>query len=230
MEKPRIGITSDHVKRLEKYRKSVEEAGGEVTVLLPGSYSEGALADLDGLLLTGGGDIDASEFGDENNPQVYGINRKRDKMELDLVREAKKRGTPVFGICRGLQVMNVAMGGTLIQHIPDEIQSQLEHFGVDDRQELMHDVSIQENTKLHDIIGKSRIGVNSIHHQSIKKLGNGLVKTAWADDGVIEGIENPDARFFLAVQWHPEEFVDRGGTFRVLFESFVAAASKAIKE
>jgi putative glutamine amidotransferase len=228
MKKPRIGIAADRPKRLPKYQASVELAGGEVTALYPDSIQPDALDHLDGLLLTGGGDVDASEFHDINHPTVHHVNRPRDQMELRLTREAFTRGIPVFGICRGMQVMNIAQGGNLIQDIPDETKTLLVHADSDSssRQNLVHEVSVQEGTLLHRILGMDRVGVNSFHHQAVKDLGKGLIATAWADDGVIEGIELPDSRYFLGVQWHPEEFVDHGAIFHSLFESFVNACKK----
>jgi putative glutamine amidotransferase len=226
MSKPRIGIAVDRARRAPKYQRSVEQVGGDVEVLLPDQVSLNVLDHLDGLLLTGGGDIDASEFHEENHPQVHHIDKNRDQMELSLTREALQRGIPVFGICRGVQVMNVALGGNLIQHIPDEIRSLIVH---DDsksvRHNLVHEVSILKDSRLHRIIGKDRVGVNSFHHQSIKDLGKGLIATAWSDDGVVEGIELPGEQYFLGVQWHPEEFIDHGAIFHSLFESFVEASN-----
>jgi putative glutamine amidotransferase len=227
MKMPRIGIAADRPKRLTKYQASVERAGGEVQPLYPDSIPADALDHLDGLLLTGGGDVDASEFHDINHPTVHHVNRPRDQMELSLTREALRRGIPVFGICRGMQVMNIALGGNLIQDIPDEIQSLLAHDDSDSsRQNFAHEVSVQEGTFLHRILGKDRVPVNSFHHQAVKDLGKGLIATAWSDDGVIEAIELPDSSYFLGVQWHPEEFVDHGAIFHSLFETFVNACKK----
>jgi putative glutamine amidotransferase len=218
MKKPLIGIAADKPRRIPKYVRSIEKAGGEVEILYPDSYSPEVLEHLDGLLLTGGGDIDAAEFSEENHPKNHTINPKRDAMELSLTRAALSQNIPVFGICRGLQVMNVAMGGNLHQDIPghdDEKNS---------RQNVAHDVTIREGTKLHEIIGKEKIGVNSFHHQAAKDLGKGLIATATSQDGFVEGIENPNAKYFLGVQWHPEEFVDQQTDFHELFDSFINAA------
>ncbi len=224
MKKPRIGIASDRPGRVLKYQLSIGRAGGETETLLPGFERQNVLDHLDGLLLTGGGDIDASEFQDVNHPSVHSINRPRDEMELSLTRAALRRGIPVFGICRGLQVMNVALGGNLIQHIPDEIKTMIVHDDSENtRQNLAHEIVIQDGTLLHRILGETRISVNSFHHQAIKDLGNGLIKSAWSEDGIVEGVELPNASYFLGVQWHPEEFVNDGAIFHSLFESFVTA-------
>jgi putative glutamine amidotransferase len=214
------------MRRVPKYQRSLERAGADVEVLLPGAVSPHVLDHLDGLLLIGGGDIDAKEFREENHPKVHHVDKNRDQMELNLTREALHRGIPVFGICRGVQVMNVALGGNLIQHIPDEIRTSIVHDDSESvRHNLVHEVSIRKDSRLHQIIGKDRVGVNSFHHQSIKDLGKGLIATAWSDDGVVEGIELPGPRYFLGVQWHPEEFIDHGAIFHELFESFVEACN-----
>ncbi|MCI0413503.1 gamma-glutamyl-gamma-aminobutyrate hydrolase family protein [bacterium] len=223
MKKPLIGIASDGMRRVPKYQRSVELAGADVEVLLPRAVTMDVIDHLNGMLLTGGGDIDAKEFDEVNHPMVHHINRDRDEMELTLTREALRRGIPVFGICRGVQLINVALGGNLIQHIPDEIKTLIVHDSKKAPGNPGHDVSILQGTRLHAIIGKDRVSVNSFHHQSVKDLGKGLIATAWSDDGVVEGLELPDARYFLGVQWHPEEFVDHGATFHSLFESFVNA-------
>jgi putative glutamine amidotransferase len=226
MSKPRIGIAVDSPGRAPKYQRSVERAGANVEVLLPDTVTPDVLDHLDGMLLTGGGDIDAAEFRDVNHPMVHHVDKNRDQMELSLTREAKRRGIPVFGICRGVQVMNVALGGNLVQHIPDEIRTMIVHDDSENvRHNLVHEVSILKGSQLHRIIGKDRVGVNSFHHQSIKDLGKGLIATAWSDDGVVEGVELPGTQYFLGVQWHPEEFVDHGAIFHSLFESFVEACN-----
>ena len=229
MTRPKIAIAADRPKRIPKYQLAIEEAGGEAQSFFPDSTWENALDSSDGLLLTGGGDIDAAEFHEENHPAVHGVDTNRDKMELTLTRYALQKNIPVLGICRGLQVMNVALGGTLIQDIPDHLRTYVIHDDTpNSRQNLVHEVEIQQGTMLFRIVGTNRIGVNSFHHQAIKDLGKGLIKTAWADDGVIEAVELPpkDARFFLAVQWHPEEFVKHGGMFDSLFEAFVDSCRK----
>jgi putative glutamine amidotransferase len=224
MNRPLIGIASDGPKRVGKYQRSVEQVGAQVESIFPDSYDRHVLDRMDGLLLTGGGDIDASEFDEANHPEVHSVDKKRDEMELTLTRQALQHGIPVFGICRGIQVMNVALGGNLIQHIPDEIRSILVHDdSKNSRQNLVHEVSIRDGTLLHRILEKDRLAVNSFHHQSVKQLGDGLIANAWSDDGVIEGIELPGENYFLGVQWHPEEFVEHGALFSKLFESFVDA-------
>jgi putative glutamine amidotransferase len=225
MNKPLIGIAADRPKRVTKYQLSVEQAGAEVEALFPESYDRNVLDHIDGLLLTGGGDIDASEFNEVNHPDVHNVDKERDEMELTLTRQALERSIPVFGICRGIQVMNVALGGNLIQHIPDEIRPMLVHDdSKNSRQNLVHEVSIREGTLLHRILEKDRLAVNSFHHQSVKQLGRDLIANAWSDDSVVEGIELPGENYFLGVQWHPEEFVEHGALFAKLFESFVEAS------
>jgi putative glutamine amidotransferase len=219
MKTPLIGIAADKPRRVPKYQRSVEDAGGEIMTLYPESFSIEVLDRLDGLLLTGGGDIDASEFDEDNHPQVYNVDPKRDAMELALTRKAVEKNLPVLGVCRGLQVMNVALGGNLIQHLEGHDNSDSQ------RHNIAHSINILEGTKLRSILGKASAGVNSFHHQAAKTLGNRLVVSAWSPDNVIEGIEIPDAAYFIGVQWHPEEFVDFGKDFQALFDSLVEASS-----
>jgi putative glutamine amidotransferase len=224
MNKPLIAIAAARPKKVIKYQLSVEQVGAEVEALFPESFDGTVLDRADGLLLTGGGDIDASEFDEVNHAAVCGVDKKRDEMELSLTRQALERGIPVFGICRGIQVMNVALGGSLIQHIPDEVRTTVVHDdSKNSRQNLVHEVRILEETLLHRVLQKDRLAVNSFHHQSVKQLGRGLIANAWSDDGVVEGIELPGENYFLGVQWHPEEFVEHGALFARLFESFVEA-------
>ncbi len=225
MKKPIIGIAVDRLKRLPPYQHSVEQAGGEVDVLLPESFSEEGMGDLDGVLLAGGGDVAAEEFGEEQHPKSHRPNKLRDRMELRLTQFALEKDLPLFGICRGLQVMNVALGGTLFQDIPDQKPSEILH---DDRsgkrKDPAHHVVIHEKSVLHSILRAERFEVNSFHHQAIKKLGTGLIPTAWAEDGIIEGIELPGRSFFLGVQWHPEEYWDSPSPFRSLFHALIEAS------
>ncbi len=218
MKKPLIGVAADKPRRVPKYQRSIEAAGGEIETFYPETFSIDVMDRLDGIVLTGGGDIDAAEFDEENHPKVYSVDPKRDAMELSLTREAVARNMPVLGICRGLQVMNVALGGNLIQHLENHDDSK------SSRTHIAHEVKILEGTKLHKILGATSIGVNSFHHQAAKNLGDQLIATAWSPDDIVEGIEIPDADYFVGVQWHPEEFVDFGKDFQALFDTFVEAA------
>lgn len=216
------------MQRIPPYQTSVEMAGGQAEIILRDADANHAPDDMDGLLLTGGGDIDPSYFGEEPDPLIRTIDKSRDQLEMALISEAVNRNIPVFGICRGLQLMNVSLGGTLIQDIASHIQSTVLHddHAHSSRQNLAHAVKIEPDTLLHSILKSDHVEVNSFHHQAIGKLGENLKATAWADDGIVEAIELPDRPFFLAVQWHPEEFWREPSRFGALFERFVEASRK----
>ena len=199
---------------------------GEDTATLRGVY-EG----LDGVFLPGGADIDPASYGAERQPTCDRSDPPRDRVELMLVQWAMEEGKPVLGVCRGLQLINLAAGGTLHQDLtnlkPDSIKH--DYFPFRDgyaRDHLAHSVRVVEGTRLHRLAGVTELPVNSMHHQGIDKLGAGLVASAIAPDGVIEGIESTDGHFLVGVQWHPEVFVDVDATMRRLFEAFIAAADE----
>lgn len=227
-----IGISA--CRKLEDYRQSVLHVGGEVRILEPSADIDAALAGVDGLLLTGGADIAPARYGEAPHPSVVEAEPGRDDFELAMVKEARARNLPIFAVCRGAQVLNVAYGGTLVQDIPSQIPGALPHsFAVPPYQPytLAHEVWIDKDTKLATLMcdrlteGES-CEVNSRHHQAVKQIAPGLIVSATAPDGVIEAIEDPSARFCIGVQWHPENFW-RTGEFRPLFEGFLeAAASK----
>lgn len=208
----------------EAYSEAVVEAGG-LPLLLPhrpelaGAY----VAGLDGLIVTGGAfDIDPALFGaDERHPSVVTKARRTD-FELAVTCEALARDLPLLGICGGQQLLNVAFGGSLIQHIPDAVTDALAHEQPNDRGESGHDVEVVEGSLLQAICGKTRMAVNSAHHQAVERPGEGLIVSARATDGVIEAIEAPDRRFCLGVQWHPEYKVDSADI--KIFDALVAAA------
>lgn len=227
---PTIGVTS--CRKLEDYRQSVLHAGGDPRIIESSLTVEEALAGVDGLLLTGGDDVAPTRYGETAHPSVVEAEPGRDEFELALVAEARKRRLPILAICRGVQVLNVACGGTLVQDIPSEVKGALDHsLGVPPHQpySLAHEVWIDKDTLLWKLM-RERLSdadaceVNSRHHQAIKRLARGFRVAATAPDGVIEAIENPAARFCLGVQWHPENFF-RTGEFRPLFEGFVEAAA-----
>ena len=183
-----------------------------------------------GILLAGGGDVNPSLFGETPHPAFDAAESGRDQYEIELIRLALDRDIPLLAICRGIQVLNVATGGTLVQDIPSQLPGALEHaLAVPPHAsfDIAHEVWIEKESLLSQLSGdsvKSRdtFDVNSRHHQSVKALGEGLVATATAPDGVIEAIEDPRRRFCLGVQWHPENFY-RTGEFRGLFEGFLEA-------
>jgi len=210
--KPRIGITISltlhderAVEALERaYVDAVIRAGG-VPLVLPAcdpTEVDDVAGCLDGLLLSGGGDIDPAIYGGAASPEVKGVEPERDAWELALVAYAARVGMPILGTCRGAQVLNVAMGGTLLTHLPMVTSS--EHCQKDRWAEAVHDVSVQHTSTLEAVIGTDVIGVNSLHHQAVDRVGNGLRAVGWTDDGVIEAIEGLGSAPMLGVQWHPE--------------------------
>jgi putative glutamine amidotransferase len=211
------------------YLRAVEQAGG-IPVLLPPQLSEAARETLwrrlDGLVLTGGGDIEPARFGDIPHPSTTLVSPDRDALELDLVDRALRDDVPLFGICRGLQVLNVALGGTLHQHIPDAVGETVQHSQTEKRHVATHPVKLlTEGTRLGEILGSPELAVNSFHHQALRTLGRGLREVAWAPDQVIEAVEHEERRrFVVAVQWHPEDLVGHDAAARALFTAVVGAA------
>jgi len=191
--------------------------------------------ELDGVFLPGGADIDPESYGSERHPLCDRSDPPRDRVELMLVRWAMPDRKPVFGVCRGLQIINLAASGTLFQDIGDQREGSLKHdyFPFRDgysRDHLAHDVHVVEGTRLHRLTGLSGFAVNSMHHQGIDVLGPGLVASARAPDGVIEAVEAPGDQFLVGVQWHPEVLIDKDPTMRRLFEAFASAAREYREE
>ncbi len=212
------------------YLLAVQQAGG-VPILLPPRLDEGTLdtlwSHIDGVLLTGGGDVAPARFTDEApHPTVDGVSGARDALEIEVTERALHDGRPVLAICRGIQVLNVALGGSLHQDIASETGSPIVHAQTEPRDRPTHLVKVMgEGTRLGATLGGAEVDVNSFHHQSIKRLGRGLRDVAWAPDGIIEGVELADApALVLGVQWHPEELVAHDDAARGLFRALVAAA------
>ena len=223
---PLIGITPCRL--LPDYVESVRRAGGEPCVLQ--INTDASLKELDGVLLTGGGDIAPSYYHAAPHPKTNPPDNARDAFELQLARLALERGMPLLGVCRGLQVMNVAAGGTLIQDIPSEVNHPLGHQIDNPLYAIAHEVWVARDSTLgramQEELGDGEVlQVNSRHHQAAGQTAPSYRVTATAPDGVIEAIERPESRFCLAVQWHPENFW-RTGEFRALFEEFVKACEK----
>jgi putative glutamine amidotransferase len=220
---PTIGITP--CKLLPDYVESVRRAGGEPRVL--DINTPASLDELAGVLLTGGGDIDPSLYRAARHPKTNDPDAARDMYELELARLAIAGNTPILGVCRGLQVMNVAAGGTLIQDIPSEVNDALPHEVNVPLYAIAHEVWVMKGSTLaktmeEELVDGEVLQVNSRHHQAIKEPASGFEVSATAPDGIIEAIERPGSRFCVAVQWHPENFW-RTGEFRSLFEDFVKA-------
>lgn len=231
MAKPVIGITTyltraawgawdmDAALVPANYVRAVVRAGGAPLLVPPGADFETTLAIVDGLVFTGGSDIDPELYGADSHPETNGIVRERDEFELALMKEALARDVPMLAICRGSQVLNVALGGGIEQHVPDRI-------GTDAHKETPgvfaeHDVDVVPETRLASILG-DRHDVKSHHHQGFGELGAGLREAASAPDGTVEALEDPTRRFTLGVLWHPE-----AGADLALFEALVAEAAAA---
>jgi putative glutamine amidotransferase len=215
----KIGCDADYV-------NAVVRAGGTPLLLPPHGDKEAtraAIAIADALLLTGGGDIHSLCYGHEPHPKSYDQDPARDATELLAADFALKRGLPILGICRGLQLLNVSMGGTLIQHIPGG-ENAVKHESKGFAGLLLHTVSIEPDSQLHAIFGAEEMAVNSFHHQAAEKVGNGLKVSARAKDGIIEGLEAADGRAVLAVQFHPEECAPFYPNFDKLFKWLIKKA------
>lgn len=214
----------------EDYVRSVEQAGA-IPVVLPPVRPEDVttlLDRLDGVLLSGGVDVDPVLYGQAPHPKLGRVNRRRDDFELALTREALRRDQPILAICRGHQVLNVATGGTLVQDIPSIIEGGMEHAAPGPRWRRSHRVDVTASSRLREILGQGAFSVNSIHHQAVDRLGEGLAVSARCpEDGVIEGLEMPGRRFVIAVQWHPESFWSRPDPFQRLFDAHTEACRAA---
>lgn len=237
MAHPRIGITLDSEPAggwskmpwyalRQNYCGAVADVGG-LPLPLP---HEPELADayldaIDGLLITGGAfDVDPAMFGDQTKHATVKTKDRRTAFELAILKGALARDLPILGICGGEQLLNVALGGTLHQHVPDAFPNGLAHEQPNPRTEPGHSVNVMPGTLLHRIVGTATMNVNSAHHQAVKDVGPGVVVNARAPDGVIEGIEHPGKRFCLGVEWHPEYSIDPGDG--AIFVAFIKAAAR----
>jgi gamma-glutamyl-gamma-aminobutyrate hydrolase PuuD len=200
------------------YVRAIADAGGVPLLVPPGAAAEETLDAVDGLIFSGGSDLDPELYGEEAHAETVGVVRERDDFELELMRAALARDLPVLAICRGSQVLNVALGGGIEQHVPDRVAADThkETPGVF----AEHDVDVLGGTKLASILGE-RTDVKSHHHQGFGELGSGLRESARADDGTVEALEDPNRRFTLGVLWHPEE-----GEDMALFEALVTEAAR----
>ncbi len=212
-----------------KYARAVANAGG-VPLILPvfGGAEMAAkyLGAIDGLLLSGGVDMIPAAYEQEALPELEETDAGRDQLEMPLIKLALEHNLPIFGICRGLQTLNVALGGTLYQDLPTQKPSIIQHAQTKagyPRDAFTHTITINPDTRLASIVGVGEMRVNSHHHQAIDRIGNGLIVTATAPDGVIEAVELPAKRYVLAVQPHPEETATHDERSRQLFATFVAA-------
>jgi len=236
MTSPLIGITTYRTNNpygnpilalVEKYVLAISQAGGIPVLIplgLPNLLLETLTSRLDGILFSGGGDIDPEIFGMDKIPEVNNVDPDRDRVEIHLVRNAISEDLPFLGICRGIQVINVALGGTLYTHIADQHPQPIEHtyYPVWPRDHLPHSVQVDPNSRLAAILKNTTQDVNSLHHQGICDLASKLKATGWAPDNLIEAVELPNHPFGLAVQWHPECLQEQKN-MRELFRSFVKA-------
>ena len=235
---PVIGITSFEGRNpdglptvilVQAYVHAITEAGG-VPVLIPSMLAEQGwdvlYERLDGILFSGGGDIAPEHYHGENHPRVAGVDPLRDTLELNLFRAVVDDGTPFLGICRGIQTVNVGLGGTLYEHLGEQFRGDIDHtYPTNMRTTLVHEVKIEEGTRIVEVVGEPILKVNSLHHQGLKDVAPELRITGYAPDGLIEAVELPNHPFGLAVQWHPEWMTDQLST-RKLFKAFVEAAEK----
>lgn len=210
------------------YLESLDRGGARGAVLLPVPLERddaaALLARFDGLVLTGGDDLDPALYGQEPHPDLLPVDAEADAFELALTHAAIEHGVPTLAICRGLQVLNVALGGTLDQHITG--REGLVNHGVPHVGGAMHDVVVEPDSKLGTAIGTDRPACHSHHHQAPDRLGDGLRPVAWADDGIVEGLELDDG-WIVGVQWHPEDTAMRDADQQRLFDAFVAQAARA---
>ncbi len=245
---PLIGITTSEVRRTltvhpsaesdppqpelalgVAYMRAVERAGGIPVVLTPLTAAgaiDGLLGRLSGLCLSGGPDLDPSNYSAPRHPELGPTEPELDTFELAVARGADALGLPILGICRGLQTLNVARGGTLVQHLPDRTDGSVAHRQTESGRRATHSVRVTPASRLAEVLGSTEVAVNSFHHQAIERLGAGLRAVAWAPDGTVEGIEGEGPGFLLGVQWHAETLID-AAEHASLFAALVAAAAAA---
>jgi putative glutamine amidotransferase len=234
--RPRIGITAwcrslntsvglTPLYTVSRFYVAAVEAAGGIPVILPATDDDAVadvLAAVDGLVLTGGEDVDSARYAQDAHPEAQAPDRRRDAFEIAALDLADRQGLPVFCVCRGLQVLNVARGGSLVQHIPDVGG---EHMRLDAWNDHVHRVSLDPASRVGSIFRTSCLDVNSLHHQGIERLGRGLRATGWAPEGFVEAAEDerPD-RFLLGVQWHPENLFEDRPIHLAPFQALVEAA------
>ncbi|MDO7908656.1 gamma-glutamyl-gamma-aminobutyrate hydrolase family protein [Paenibacillus sp. JX-17] len=234
MSKPRIGVLplydkdKDSYWMLPGYMKAIEQAGG-IPFMVPLTSNADAIHSmtdlLDGFLFTGGQDLDPHIYGEVKTEACGEICGERDLMEKLLFERVREVGLPVFGICRGLQLFNALLGGTLYQDLPSQRYSEHKviHRQHASYSEPVHEVYIEEGSLLHQIVQKDSLSVNSLHHQGIRKLSSQLLAAALAEDGLVEAVVMPDHKFMVAVQWHPELSYTSDDSSMKLFKAFVEA-------
>jgi putative glutamine amidotransferase len=239
-KRPRIGVpmrielTTDRFYLSRHYSEAVEAAGGvpvHISLIPKEDYISSVVEGLDGVLLPGSdSDIDPIRYGQQPHPKLGAVHPIKDETDLLLIKAAERKQIPIFAICFGMQVLNVARGGTLIQDIGSQLPAPIKHEQGVPRDRPSHRVTLSEKTRLSDIAGVEGAVVNSHHHQAIESLGADLIATAWSTDGVIEAVEDPRPdRFIVAVQWHPELGWERDVISQRLFAALVAEARETAK-
>jgi putative glutamine amidotransferase len=240
VERPLVAVVSYHLQAgrvvgwergafavPEPYLEALGRAGAVPAMLAPGTSDVGGdvLASFDALILIGGGDVDPARYGADPDPSLYGLDPARDAMEIELLREADRSRIPTLAICRGVQVMNVAFGGSLLQHLPDVARLQA-HGTPGGGAAAEHVVSVAESSRLFRAVKRALLTGTSHHHQGIDRVGAGLVAVAWSEDGLVEAVER-DEGWMVGVQWHPEVTAHSDPAQQALFDAVVAEAGSA---
>jgi len=236
--RPVVGVTSIPKEAMSGFGPNPHETvpefylrmlalAGAVPILLPvhAGWHDEVESVLDAVVLTGGGDVDPAAYGREQGPAVYGVDSSRDDVEFRLVRWAVDRDVPLLAVCRGIQAMNVALGGTLVQDIATDVAGALDHVRTDHHDGPVHGVRIESDSLLADLVGSDAAQVNSMHHQAVEAPGENVRVVARAPDGVLEGIEVSGAGLVLGVPWHPECLGEADPSFGI-FEGVVRAAAR----
>lgn len=204
---------NDFYKLNMSYVNCLEEEGGIAVIVPYINDSSTIINSCDGIIFSGGGDFCSGIINEPLDRRASGICRKRDFFEMDIIRKAFNNNIPVLGICRGMQIMCIAMGGKIIQHIENHVQDL-------QRNSVYHSVQINQESMLYDIIGNTALGVNSFHHQAVLYPGRNMIVSSVSQDGIIESCEAPYKQFFMGVQWHPEAF-DKNSEHRKIFKAFI---------